>query len=116
MRRRTQPRRGLLTRTKVTELVFKLLRPKHRTTTLETPAGTAYVIWTGIGSLGITMLGIVFIRSATLHAPYAADEWRKQLIYGLVGIAMMLATAFVDYRVWRRWARAISTSSAPTMR
>jgi hypothetical protein len=28
---------------KVTELVFKLLRPKHRTTTLETPAGTAYV-------------------------------------------------------------------------
>jgi rod shape determining protein RodA len=52
----------------------------------------------------VTMLGVVFIRSATLHAPYAADEWRKQLVYGAVGIAMMLGTAFVDYRVWRRWA------------
>ena len=28
---------------KVTELVFKLLRPKHRTTTEDTPAGKAYV-------------------------------------------------------------------------
>jgi rod shape determining protein RodA len=52
----------------------------------------------------VTMLGIVFIRSATLHAPYAADEWRKQLVYGAVGIAMMVGTAFLDYRVWRRWA------------
>jgi hypothetical protein len=28
---------------KVAALVLKLLRPKHRTTTLETPAGKAYV-------------------------------------------------------------------------
>jgi rod shape determining protein RodA len=52
----------------------------------------------------IMLLGIVFIRSATLHAPYAADEWRKQLVYGAVGIAMMVGAAFLDYRVWRRWA------------
>jgi rod shape determining protein RodA len=52
----------------------------------------------------VTLLGIVFIRSATLHNHYAADEWRKQLIYGAVGIAMMVGAAFLDYRVWRRWA------------
>jgi rod shape determining protein RodA len=52
----------------------------------------------------ITMFGIVFIRSATLHNHYAADEWRKQLMYGLVGIGMMIGTAFIDYRLWRRWA------------
>jgi rod shape determining protein RodA len=52
----------------------------------------------------VTLLGIVFIRSATLHNHYAADEWRKQLLYGAVGIGLMLATAFIDYRVWRRWA------------
>jgi quaternary ammonium compound-resistance protein SugE len=28
------------------------------------PAGAAYVIWTGIGSLGITMLGIVLFGDA----------------------------------------------------
>jgi rod shape determining protein RodA len=52
----------------------------------------------------VTVLGIVFIRSATLHEPYAADEWRKQLLYGVVGIMMMVGTAFIDYRHWRRWA------------
>ena len=71
---------------------------------MERPWYTRFNWPLAIAPILITMLGIVFIRSATLHAPYAADEWRKQLIYGLVGIAMMLATAFVDYRVWRRWA------------
>jgi rod shape determining protein RodA len=52
----------------------------------------------------VTIIGIVFIRSATLHEPYAADEWRKQLIYAVIGIGMMLGAAFLDYRVWRRWA------------
>jgi rod shape determining protein RodA len=52
----------------------------------------------------VTIIGIVFIRSATLHEPYAADEWRKQLIYAGIGIAMMVGAAFVDYRIWRRWA------------
>ena len=71
---------------------------------MERPWYTRFNWPLAIAPILITMLGIVFIRSATLHAPYAADEWRKQLVYGLVGIAMMLATAFVDYRVWRRWA------------
>jgi len=52
----------------------------------------------------VTLLGILFIRSATLHAHYAADEWRKQFIYAGIGVAMMIGAAWVDYRVWRRWA------------
>jgi len=57
-----------------------------------------------IAPILVTVLGIVFIRSATLHNHYAADEWHKQLIYGAIGIAMMIGTAFVDYRAWRRWS------------
>ena len=51
-----------------------------------------------------TILGIVFIRSATLHEPYAASEWRSQLVYAVIGIALMIGVAFIDYRLWRRWA------------
>jgi len=51
-----------------------------------------------------TILGIVFIRSATLHDRSAANEWRSQLLYAVVGIALMIGVAFVDYRVWRKWA------------
>jgi rod shape determining protein RodA len=71
---------------------------------VERPWYTRFCWPLAIAPVLVTMLGIVFIRSATLHEPYAADEWRKQLIYGAVGIGMMLGAAFIDYRVWRRWA------------
>lgn len=71
---------------------------------MERPWYTRFNWPLAIAPVFVTMLGIVFIRSATLHAPYAADEWRKQLVYGAVGIAMMIGTAFVDYRLWRKWA------------
>ena len=51
-----------------------------------------------------TVYGIVFIRSATLHDRSAASEWRSQMLYAAVGIVLMIGIAFVDYRVWRRWA------------
>ncbi len=71
---------------------------------MERPWYTRFNWPLAIAPVLVTMLGIVFIRSATLHAPYAADEWRKQLVYGAVGIAMMIGAAFLDYRLWRRWA------------
>ncbi len=52
----------------------------------------------------LTLIGLVFIRSATLHEPYAASEWRNQAIYAAVGIAVMFGVAFVDYHRWQRWA------------
>ncbi|HTJ28043.1 MAG TPA: rod shape-determining protein RodA [Candidatus Limnocylindria bacterium] len=71
---------------------------------MERPWYTRFNWPLAIAPVLVTVLGIVFIRSATLHEPYAADEWHKQLIYALVGIAMMVGTAFIDYRHWRRWA------------
>ncbi len=52
----------------------------------------------------LTAIGLLFIRSATLHEPYAASEWRNQTAYAVVGIAVMLSTAFIDYHRWQRWA------------
>jgi rod shape determining protein RodA len=58
-------------------------------------------------SILLTLIGVLFIRSATLHEPYAASEWRSQAIYAIVGIAVMLGTAFIDYHRWQRWALPI---------
>jgi rod shape determining protein RodA len=71
---------------------------------MERPWYTRFNWPLAIAPVLVTVLGIVFIRSATLHEPYAADEWRKQLVYGLVGIGMMIGAAFLDYRLWRKWA------------
>ena len=71
---------------------------------MERPWYTRFNWPLAIAPVLVTLLGVVFIRSATMHEPYAADEWRKQLVYGAAGIAMMIGAAFVDYRVWRRWA------------
>ena len=71
---------------------------------MERPWYTRFNWPLAIAPILVTMLGIVFIRSATLHDHYAADEWRKQMMYGAVGVVMMVGAAFVDYRLWRRWA------------
>jgi rod shape determining protein RodA len=61
--------------------------------------------WLLAGScFAVTLLGVLFIRSATLHEPYAASEWKNQLIYAAVGIAVMFGAAFLDYHRWQRWA------------
>src|ERR1700757_4717013 len=61
--------------------------------------------WLLAGScFAVTLLGVLFIRSAPLHEPYAASEWKNQLIYAVVGIAVMFGAAFLDYHRWQRWA------------
>jgi rod shape determining protein RodA len=52
----------------------------------------------------VTVAGIVFIGSATLHTPSEASEVRNQTLFALIGIGLMFAFAFVDYHVWQRWA------------
>ena len=71
---------------------------------MERPWYTRFNWPLAIAPVLVTLLGLVFIHSATLHKPYLGDEWRKQLVYAAVGIALMIGTAFLDYRVWRRWA------------
>ncbi len=55
----------------------------------------------------VTVAGIVFIGSATLHTPSESSEVRNQTIYAVLGIALMFGLAFVDYHLWQRWAAPI---------
>jgi rod shape determining protein RodA len=52
----------------------------------------------------IAILGALCIQSADLHDPDAAGEFKKQLIYILLGVPLMIGFSFIDYRNWRRWA------------
>lgn len=55
----------------------------------------------------VTVLGVISIISADLHAPNASHEFQKQIFYAIVGIGLMLVLSRVDYRLWRRCAPAI---------
>jgi rod shape determining protein RodA len=64
--------------------------------------------WLLAGScFAITLMGLLFIRSATLHEPYAAGEWKSQAAYAVVGVAVMFGAAFLDYHRWQKWALPI---------
>jgi rod shape determining protein RodA len=52
----------------------------------------------------VTVGGIIFIGSATLHTPSESGEVRNQTLYAVLGILLMCGFAFVDYHVWQRWA------------
>ncbi|MFN2460950.1 MAG: rod shape-determining protein RodA [Candidatus Velthaea sp.] len=61
--------------------------------------------WTlAVACVVVTLFGLLFISSATLHTPTEANEVRNQAIYALLGIALMFGIAFIDYHVWQRWA------------
>jgi rod shape determining protein RodA len=52
----------------------------------------------------IAVIGVICVRSAGLHAPDAAGEFKKQILYLGLGVPVMIGIAFVDYRNWQRWA------------
>jgi rod shape determining protein RodA len=55
----------------------------------------------------IACLGDVMIHSANLRDPGAAGEWRKQILYIVIGVFVMGACAATDYNRWRQWARVL---------
>ncbi|MDQ2680591.1 MAG: rod shape-determining protein RodA, partial [Candidatus Eremiobacteraeota bacterium] len=57
-----------------------------------------------VACLLVTMLGIAMIQSANLHSAQAASEYKKQAMYGVLGIFAMVGFSLIDYRVWLRWA------------
>jgi len=58
-----------------------------------------------IASVLVTLLGLLTIQSANLHAAASASgEYRKQAFSMILGVALMLVLSNVDYRNWRRWA------------
>ncbi|MDP9018029.1 MAG: FtsW/RodA/SpoVE family cell cycle protein, partial [Candidatus Eremiobacteraeota bacterium] len=57
-----------------------------------------------IAPVFLTMLGILMIQSADLHATSAAAEYKKQALYAVMGVCLMMGFSYIDYRNWRRWA------------
>jgi rod shape determining protein RodA len=55
-------------------------------------------------SIAITAIGVICIHSADLHDPDAAGEAKRQILYALLGLPLMIGASFVDYRNWQRWA------------
>ncbi len=55
----------------------------------------------------LTLLGILCIQSADLHNGAASGEFKKQIIYLLLGVPLMFGFSFIDYNNWRRWAPAL---------
>ncbi|HTX56215.1 MAG TPA: rod shape-determining protein RodA [Candidatus Acidoferrales bacterium] len=55
----------------------------------------------------ISILGVLCIQSADLHDPDASGEFKKQLVYIILGVPLMIGCSFIDYRSWRRWAPAL---------
>jgi rod shape determining protein RodA len=57
-----------------------------------------------IAPVAIAILGILCVQSADLHDPDAAGEFKKQVMYFVLGIPLMVGFSFIDYRNWQRWA------------
>lgn len=74
---------------------------------MERPWYTRFNWLLAVSAIGLTIVGIVFISSATLHEPYAAGEWKSQLVFAIVGIGVMFGVAFIDYHRWQQWALPI---------
>ncbi len=57
-----------------------------------------------ISSVAIALLGVLCIQSADFRDPDASGEFKKQILYLLLGIPLMVVFSFIDYRNWQRWA------------
>ncbi|HEY5339938.1 MAG TPA: rod shape-determining protein RodA [Candidatus Aquilonibacter sp.] len=57
--------------------------------------------------IAIAILGVLCIQSADLHSGDATGEYKKQALYILLGVPVMLGISLIDYRTWQRWAPAL---------
>jgi rod shape determining protein RodA len=57
-----------------------------------------------IAGVLVALAGLVCIRSAGLHTTDAAGEFKRQVLYLLLGVPAMVGISLVDYRTWERWA------------
>jgi rod shape determining protein RodA len=61
--------------------------------------------WTlAIAPVLIAILGVLCIQSADLHDPDASGEFKKQIVYFVLGVPLMIGFSLIDYRNWQRWA------------
>ncbi|HEY9180505.1 MAG TPA: rod shape-determining protein RodA [Candidatus Baltobacteraceae bacterium] len=55
-------------------------------------------------AFALSLFGFVAIQSADLHSGGAQGEYKKQMIFSLVGIAVMYVFSRIDYRNYQQWA------------
>jgi rod shape determining protein RodA len=52
--------------------------------------------------LGLSLFGVFFIYSAQMAR--GGGQWQMQIVYLILGGAIYIATSFLDYRIWLRYA------------
>jgi rod shape determining protein RodA len=71
----------------------------------ETRRYLRHVNWYLIAAaFALTVFGFIAIQSADLHSPGAASEYKKQIFYSIVGVAVMYVFSRIDYRNYQQWA------------
>lgn len=58
--------------------------------------------WLLLIVLGLVTIGVLMINSATLNSadPDLVNAPRRQALYALIGVLVMILTATIDYRIW----------------
>jgi rod shape determining protein RodA len=82
-------------------------RTEPNTVRVDRPWYTSFDWLLALACVLVTVAGVIFIGSATLHTPSESSEVRNQTIYAVLGVGLMFGFAFVDYHVWQRWAAPI---------
>jgi rod shape determining protein RodA len=61
--------------------------------------------WTlAVGCVLVSVIGVLCIQSADFHSADSSGEYKKQMLYVLLGVPVMLVVSLIDYRNWQRWA------------
>ncbi len=71
---------------------------------LERPWHVSLNYLLAITAVALSVVGLIVIKSATLHSGDARGDVEHQIAYLVVGVIAMVALAFVDYHVWQRFA------------
>jgi len=74
---------------------------------LERPWYVAFNYPLAGAAICLSILGLIAIRSATLHAPDAQGDFNRQVAYLIVGLIAMFVLAFTDYHLWYRFSKPI---------
>ena len=71
---------------------------------LERPWYLSFNYPLAIAAIGLSVFGLVVIKSATLHGGDGSGDVARQAVYFVIGVAAMMLLSFVDYHLWQRWA------------
>lgn len=74
---------------------------------LERPWYVAFNYPLAAAAIGLSIYGLIAIKSATLHVADAHADFGHQIAYLIVGIIAMLVLAFTDYHIWYRFAKPV---------